>query len=597
MKKKLVLTLLSTVACLGLASCVKNNNSNNDGVFTVCIASSPDTIDPALNTTVDGGTYDVHLFEGLYKWTYSGEYPNGSISLAPGLAKEAPTKVVNADGTVTYTYTIREDAKWSNGEDLTAADIVRSWKRAVSKDVAADYAYLFECIVGGEKAETEADGASLSVKAIGTKTLTVDLIVDISYWDELTAFPAFMPVYKTADNAGTWCTQDNIESFVCNGPMKIKVFDKTKIELVPNEQYTGTSEVKAKDITFAFSADDNAILNSYKSGSYSFIDSVPNDQIDQIKNTYKDEYYNVGQLGTYYVCWNINDSALTSCSKLDTEDKRAQFRNAVSKLINRQYLIDTVAKGGQSPATGFVSSGLLEPDGKTEWVSKNGENHDGSGYCAADDSKASEAVETLKSLGFNYDASTNKFTDIPTLKYLYNTGSGHAAIGEYLQGQFGKYGINISLENQEWAVFITERKAGNYSIARNGWLCDYNDPISMLDMWITSSGNNDVQFGKGDHENYKGYTVDVNGDGTISENEKNLSWADSYDSLISNIKKESDSEKRFTMMHNAETLLMSTGCITPLYFYTDAFMKKSNMKGFFASPLGYKFFYGVSFSN
>ena len=597
MKKKIVmLTLLSTIGCLGLASCGESGASK-DGVFTVCIASAPATIDPALNTTVDGGTYDVHLFEGLYKWSYSGEYPNGSISLEPGLAKEAPTKVVNSDGSVTYTYTIRDDAKWSNGEDLTAADIERSWKRAVSSDLAADYAYLFEAIVGGAEAEGEADGASLSVKATGTKTLTVDLVVDVSYWNELTAFPAFMPVYSNVDNAGEWCTPSKIDSFVCNGPMKIKAFDDSKIELVPNEQYTGSSVVKAKDITFAFSDDDSAMLNSYKSGSYSFIDSVPNEQIDQIKSTYKDEYFNVGQLGTYYICWNINDETLTGCKQLDTEEKREQFRTAISQLINRQYLIDTVAKGGQAPATGFVSSGLLEPDGKTEYVAKNGENHDGSGYCATTDSEASKAVETLKALGFNYDEASQKFTDVPTLKYLYNNGSGHAAIAEYLQGQFAKYGINMSLDSQEWAVFLTERKAGNYSVARNGWLCDYNDPISMLDMWITNSGNNDVQFGKGDHESYKGYTVDVNGDGVVSEDEKNLSWSDSYDALIANIKKESDSEKRFTMMHNAETLLMSTGCITPLYFYTDAFLKKSDMKGFFSSPLGYKFFYGVSFED
>lgn len=597
MKKKIVmLTLLSTIGCLGLASCGEST-PKNDGVFTVCIASAPATIDPALNTTVDGGTYDVHLFEGLYKWTYSGEYPNGTISLEPGLAKEAPAKVVNSDGTVTYTYTIRDDAKWSNGEDLTAADIVRSWKRAVSSDLAADYAYLFEAIVGGAEAEGEKDGASLSVKATGTKTLTVDLVVDITYWDELTAFPAFMPVYSNADNAGMWCTPSNMDSFVCNGPMKIKTFDDSKIELVPNEQYTGSSVVKAKDITFAFSDDDSAMLNSYKSGSYSFIDSFPNEQIDQIKNSYKDEYFNVGQLGTYYVCWNINDETLTSCKQLDTEEKRAQFRTAISQLINRQYLIDTVAKGGQAPATGFVSSGLLEPDNKTEYVSKNGANHDGSGYCATTDSEKDKAIETLKSLGFTYDSASGKFTDVPTLKYLYNNGSGHAAIAEYLQGTFAQYGIGMSLDSQEWAVFLTERKAGNYSVARNGWLCDYNDPISMLDMWITDSGNNDVQFGKGDHVNYKGYTVDVNGDGVISDNEKNLSWSESYDALIANIKKESDATKRFEMMHNAETLLMSTGCITPLYYYTDFFLKKSDMKGFFASPLGYKFFYGVSFGD
>ena len=596
MKKNLLLLALLSCVTLAQTSCTKKSTGTT--AFTVCIASKPQTIDPALNTTADGGTYDVHLFEGLYKWSYEGTYPNGKVSLVPGLAKEAPKRTANDNGTVTYTYTLRDDAKWSNGEKLTANDVERSWKRAVSKAVAADYAYLFEAIVGGADAEGETDGHSLSVKATSETTLTVDLVTDVPYWNELTAFPAFAPVYKTADVEGNWASIENSANFICNGPMKIKEYNDSKIEMVPNEHYTGTSVVNATDITFAFSDDDSAMLNSYKSGSYAFIDSFPNDQIEQIKNQYTKEYFNVGQLGTYYVCWNINDSTLTGNEHLKNETDREKFRNAVSKLINRQYLIDIGAKGGQAPATGFVASGLLDADGQTDWTKKNGPNQDGSGYydvsTANYATQAATAVEEIKSLGFNYDEKEKKFTDAPTLKYLTNNGSGHEAIAQYLQAELGKYGISVAIESQEWATFISTRKAGDYSVARNGWLCDYNDPISMLDMFITDSGNNDVQFGKGANATYNGYSVDVNGDGTIAEDEKNLTWARSFDKLISNIKVTTDTTKRYKMMHDAETMLMSTGCITPLYYYTDFFLKKENMDGFFSSPLGYKFFYGAS---
>ncbi|MCH3909598.1 MAG: ABC transporter substrate-binding protein [Bacilli bacterium] len=468
------------------------------GAFTVCIASEPTTIDPALNSTVDGGTYDEHLFEGLYRWSYEGDYPNGAVKLVPGLAKAAPVEVDNADGTVTYTYTLRDGLKWSDGTDLTAGDIARSWKRAVSTSLGADYAYLFEIVKGGTTAETESDGASLAVEATNDTTLVVTLENSCSYWNELTAFPAFAPVPTSADNDGAWCTSKNSSTFVCNGPMKIKSFDSTKIELEPNPYYYDTDIVKATDITFAFSDSDSGMYNSYSSGSYAFIDSFPTSMISTLKG--RDDYFNVGQLGTYYVCFNVNSSAFDAVC--DTEEKREKLRKALSLLIDRNYLVDSVTQGGQKPANGFVSEGLTEADGATDWTAKNGPKGDGAGYYSVDpddyDSNVSEAISLLKEIGYTYDETTKKFTDVPAFEYLYNTSDSHKLIATYLQGVFSKYGITMNLANQEWASFITTRKSGDYTVARNGWLCDYNDPISMLDMWITNSGNNDARLGKAD---------------------------------------------------------------------------------------------------
>ena len=175
------------------------------------------------------------------------------------------------------------------------------------------------------------------------------------------------------------------------------------------------------------------------------------------------------------------------------------------------------------------------------------------------------------------------------MEYLYNTSEGHKAIGEYLQGVWASVGITVNLVNQEWNTFLNTRKDGGYTIARNGWLADYNDPISFLDMWITVSGNNDVQFGKDAHADIAMYNLDLTDLGYDVKVE-NGTWAETYDVLIGLVKTCTDTETRYELMHRAEDLLMSTGCITPLYFYTDIFMLDENVEGFFSNPLGYKYF-------
>ena len=177
----------------------------------------------------------------------------------------------------------------------------------------------------------------------------------------------------------------------------------------------------------------------------------------------------------------------------------------------------------------------------------------------------------------------------PSLTYLYNTSEGHKAIGEYLQSALAGIGITMNLENQEWATFLNTRKNGDYSIARNGWLADYNDPICFLDMWTTASGNNDVQFGKGAHKDVAAYSLDLTDLG-LDVKVENGTWAETYDVLIKAIKGCTDNEVRYELMHRAEDLLMSTGCICPLYFYTDLFMISKDVDGFFSNPLGYKYF-------
>ena len=579
-----------------------------DGI-NVCIASEPDTIDPALNSAVDGATMIVHLFSGLAKWQ---QEEDGSFSIVPDCAEELGEGVVNDDGTVTYTYTLRDGLKWSDGQDVKAGDFEFAWKRAVSTELGADYSYMFDQVVGYDEIwETQPtdevdeegnpveefvnpDTEQLAVDATDDKTLVVTTKQAVPYWNELLAFPTFFPVREDVVADEAWATDP--ETYICNGPYVMSAWQHNSvITLTKNENYIDADEITMPAINFYLSDDANNMLTNFENGDWKLIDDVPTNEIASLKEEYPDEFVIAGQLGTYYVCWNINEDILPEDSGLEgkeAEEARAEIRNAISLLFDRNYIVNDVAQGGQTPASSFVSSGLTEADGKTDFSEVAGHSDDYAGYYDVSEdaleSNYAEAIEVLKKY-YEFDEDTQQVKNFPTLTYLYNTSEGHKAIGEYLQNALAGVGITMNLENQEWATFLNTRKAGDYSIARNGWLCDYNDPVSMLDMWITASGNNDVQFGKGDHEKVQAYSLDLTDLGYDTKVEDGT-WAETYDVLIADIKSCSDPEVRYELMHRAEDLLMSTGCICPLYYYTDLYMIDDSVKGFFSIPLGYKYF-------
>ncbi|MCR5182268.1 MAG: hypothetical protein K6D56_04545 [Clostridia bacterium] len=293
---------------------------------------------------------------------------------------------------------------------------------------------------------------------------------------------------------------------------------------------------------------------------------------------------------TFAACGGNNGGGNEGPATVSVEDemKQAEIRQAISLLFDRNYICEEIGQAGQVPANTFVAMGMTDADGSQFYQNANG----GEGYYSVDpdafEANVAEAIEILKKY-YEWDESAQKFTNFPTLHYLYNTSEGHKAIGEYLQSALASVGITMDMENQEWNTFLNTRKAGDYSIARNGWVADYNDPICFLDMWTSGSGNNDVQFGKGNHANLAMYSVDTTDLGCDLKVE-NGTWAETYDPLISLIKSTSDDETRYALMHKAEDLLMSTGCICPIYYYTDPYMISNTVNGFFANPLGYKYF-------
>ena len=566
-------------------------------VINVCLASEPDTIDPALNSAVDGATLTAHLFSGLAKWAQD---ENGNLEIVADAATELPEGVTNEDGTVTYTYTLRDGMTWSDGQPVTAGDFAFAWKRAASPALAADYGYMFEVVDGYADAWATDDAgnyvnpdAELNVVALDDKTLQVTLSNAVAYWNELLAFPAYFPVREDVVANEAWATDPS--TYVCNGPYTMAAWDHNSvISLQKNPNYYNADAITMDTINFYLSDDANNMLSNFENRSWQLIDDVPTNEIASLKEEYPDEFVVAGQIGTYYVCWNINEEILPASSTLtgaDAEKAKEEIRNAIGLLLDRNYIVEEIGQAGQVPASSFVSMGMTDADG-SQFYQNAGHNDVFDGYYDVSkdsfESNFNTAVETLKKY-YTFDEATQQFTDFPTLTYLYNTGESHKAIGEYLQSALAAVGITMNLENQEWATFLNTRKNGDYSIARNGWVADYNDPICFLDMWTTASGNNDVQFGKGANADVAIYNLDLTPYG-YDVNVTNGTWAQTYDVLISSIKSCTDSANRYAMMHIAEDMLMQTGCIVPLYFYTDIYMLDSNVHGFYSNPLGYKYF-------
>ncbi|MBQ1415263.1 MAG: peptide ABC transporter substrate-binding protein, partial [Lachnospiraceae bacterium] len=263
--KKFLALLLAGVMAFSLAACGGSGSGGSSsggtdetgaapaadvaepGTINVCIASEPDTIDPALNSAVDGATLLIHMFSGLAKWAQD---ENGALEIVPDCAEELVEGVKNEDGTVTYTYTLREGLTWSDGEPLTAGDFVFAWNRAAGPELAADYGYMFEIVDGyAEMWETDESGenfvnpdAVLNVEAPDDRTIVVTIENAVPYWNELLAFPTYFPVREDVVANEAWATDP--ATYVCNGAYTMASWDHNSlITLEKNESYYDAANV------------------------------------------------------------------------------------------------------------------------------------------------------------------------------------------------------------------------------------------------------------------------------------------------------------------------------------------------------------------
>ena len=525
-----------------------------DGAFNlnVCIASEPQTIDPALNSSVDGGVMTQHIFEGLMKWGDSGKgVEDATINyaeLVPGQADGMPEKVVNADGTVTYTFKLRDDIKWSDGKDVTAGDFVYSWKRSVNPETAADYQNMFAYIVGYDTASVDATKLDdLAVKAVDDKTLEVTLYNDTPYFLELMTFPTYLPVRQDMiEKAGDEWTFSP-DTYIGNGAYKmVEWTHNQKIVMAKNEYYYDYDKLGPDTLTFTLTDDDNAMLAGFNSDELQFIEEMPVDEVAGLLAS--GDLKIIPYLGTYYVCYQNQ--------KAPFDDWRV--RKAFTLAIDSQFIVDNVTQTGQIPANAWVPSGISDADAAgDDFRTVGGAYWEAPLTDEIYKKNVEEANKLLDEAGYT-DRST-----FPVVEYLYNTSDNHKAIGEALQQQWQQaLGVKVTLKNQDWSVFLQTRKDGDYQIARNGWINDYNDAMGFLDMWLTGGGNNDAQYANPD-----------------------------YDAAIKEAQSTSDPAARMAAMHKAEDLIMGQDwALGPIYFYTQKYMMRDDINGVFYTPLGFFFF-------
>ncbi len=461
------------------------DKASKEGTTTLKLqlASEPDKLDPALNSSVDGAILAAASFGGLYTYNEAGE-------LAPNYA----TGYEMSEDGLTYVFTIRDGLKWSNGDPLTAKDFEYSWKRAVAAETAADYSYMYDSIKGYP------DALDVVASEDG-KTFTVNLKAPVAYFLDLAAFPTFFAVHQaTVENAvgfkdeagavvnpGAWALE---AGFVSSGAFTLAEWKhEESMVYVKNPNYWDAENVKLERLELMLSADEVAIFAAYQAGDLDFIEQVPVDQVKSLIGT--PEFYVVGQLGTYFAIFNVNSPIFEGM----TVEQAAAFRKAISVLIDRNYIVETVAQTGQQPANSFIPAGMLDGHGGVFKADDADYTYPvETGYYSLTPDVA-KAVEYLKEAGLEV-GDDNMLKTPMSLTYIFNTSAAHAAIAELLQQDLAQVGINVELKTLEWNVFLNERKEGNYDFARHGWIADFNDPVNMLEMWTTDSGNNDAQFGR-----------------------------------------------------------------------------------------------------
>lgn len=537
MKKLLAILMtafLITASLVGCGSETKEeqtdegNQKPKEQVVRHNLNSDPETIDPALNAAVGGGTIIQNTFEGLMRLDEN----NKAIY---GIAKEYE---ISEDG-LTYTFHLR-DAKWSDGEKVKAQDFEYAWKRALNPKTAADYAYMLYYIKNGEAFNAnEISEDQVGVKAVDENTLEVVLEAPTPYFLELAAFPTYMPIRKDIidEYKDQWAL--NPETHISNGPFKVtKWAHNDEMILSKNENYYDKDRVKLDRVEFFFITEQSTSLTTFETSGVDVLEDVPVSEIKRLKEE-TDEFKILPELGTYFYVFNVN--------KKPMDDVRV--RKALTLAIDRRALVDIVTQAEQTPATGFVPPNVLMPDGR-DFRDVGGD------YYIEERANIEEAKKLLAEAG--YQDSNNW----PEVTLIYNTSENHKKVAEAIVEMWKQnLGIEITLQNQEWKVFQESRDSGDFVIARHGWLGDYVDPMTFLDMWISNSGNNNAHW----------------------KNEE-------FDNLIKEAKNSVDKEKRYDAMLRAEALMMED-CITlPIYYYTRPAMIKNNIKGIKRSILGFWFY-------
>lgn len=531
-KKMLAIFLSAALFVTAFAGCGKKKA---DGI-TVQIGPNPETLDPALNNAVDGGNMLITLFETLL-------IIDQDNKVQPGQAEKYE---VSPDG-LTWTFTMRDGLKWSDGTELNAKDFEYTFKRIADTNVAAPYAETVIGMIEGYKDAIDSKNPEkLNVKASDDgKTLTIKLAYPCSYFDKIVAFGTMSPVQKATveKNGDSWATKP--ETYVCNGPYTITEWTPSeKIVCKKNENYKGgwdSSKIVNDKLTFLLLEDSSASYTAYTGGTAQLIKDVPTEEIPTLKKDKKDEFNVDPILGTYYLSMNLNKAPFNN----------KNVRKALSLAIDRDYVANTVMQGTYTPAYNYVGTGV--DDVETGKFLENSKAANGGKTYISEDYKANleEAKKALAEAGYP------EGKGFPTITYSTNDTGYHKALAEYLQQVYKDLGITMNIDIVDWSSFTPKRRAGEYEMARNGWVMDYNDASNMIELFTSTNGNNDGKYNN-----------------------------PAFDKAM-NDSKVADKTAHFAALHEAEKIVSEDYGFIPVAYYNDFWLQSTSLKGTWHSPYGY----------
>lgn len=505
--------------------------STGEKILSVQIGPDPETIDPALNSAVDGGNMLLHTFECLLTVDQDGQ-------LAPG---QAETWETSEDG-LTWTFHLRDGLKWSDGSDLTANDFVYSWQRVCDPMVAAPYAETVLGMVEGYDEAIAGNLEALAVEAPDDSTLVVTLSNPCPYFGSLAAFATLSPVQQATIDANGDAWAVSADTYICNGPFYISEWvPGSYILCAKNPNYWNADAIKLDGIKFNLIEDSNAAYSAYQTGDVQFIKSVPTEEIPSL--TGSSEFHVDPIIGTYYISLNIEREPFNN----------PDVRKALSLAIDREYVAGTLMQGTYTAAGNLIGPGWVDTDGSAFIDNANG----GKPYIDTTTYEANleEAKQLLADAGYPDGAG------FPTISYSTNDAGYHKVVAEYLQQAWAQLGIDLQVDVVEWASFTPMRRNGEFDASRNGWVGDYSDPSNMLELFYTTNGNNDGKFSNAD-----------------------------FDAAIELSRTTVDAAERSEALHTAEDVLMNeAGCI-PVAYYNDFWLQSEKITGMWHSAYGYWYF-------
>jgi oligopeptide transport system substrate-binding protein len=522
--------LVSALACLAAAGCSDKNptastasspSSSAPKILRVGNGTEPQDLDPHVVTGVPEHKIITALFEGLVTYAADG-------GIAPGVAQYWD---ISDDGLV-YTFHLRDTAKWSNGEPITSEDFVRSFQRILTPSLGAEYAYKLFPLVGAEDFNTGklTDFSKVGATAVDALTLRLTLTNPTPFLLESLNHYAWFPVHlPTVEKFGgaarkgtAWTRPGNI---VSNGPFNLVSWKPNQVITVTRSPtYWDHDNVKLDGIEFY--AIDNADSEErlFRTGGLDYCYGLPLSKIETYRREHPDTYRATPYYGVYYYRLNVTKKPL--------DDQR--IRRALALAIDRESIVKNILRdAGQTPADNFTP-----PSAKFTSTAR----------IAGD---LAEAKRLLAEAGYPDGK------DMPSVEILFNTSDSHRVIAEAIQQMWKtRLGVNATITNQEWKVFLDTNRTLNYQISRAGWIGDYDDPHTFLELWVTGGGNNQTGWSNAD-----------------------------YDRLLRTALETRTEADRMAVYQKLEALLADEVPVIPIYFYTRVYAISPKVKNWITTPL------------